>query len=245
MSEAVLEVTMIVFGVNSVLEALAASGAHVENVSLAGKRGNPRLQEIIDRARQLGIPVHFEPPEALTRKAGTRGHQSVIAEVTEAALVHFDEVLAARPERILLLDGVEDPRNLGAVLRTAEAIGIKSVLLPQRRSCGVTPTVVRTSAGAALHLRIGRIGNVVQTLEKLKEAGYWRIGLDMRGSEDSSGIDRSAPLVIVVGGEDRGLRRLVREHCDFLIRLPMRGEVTSLNLSVAAGILLYSLFAES
>ncbi len=235
---------MIVFGVNSVLEALAASGAHVESVSVAGKRGNPRMQEIIDRARRLGVPVRFEPPEALTRKAGTRSHQSVIAELTEVALIDLDEILASRPNRILLLDGVEDPRNLGAVLRTAEATGVASVLLPQRRSCGVTPTVVRTSAGAALHLHIGRIGNVVQALERLKEAGYWRIGLDMRGSEDSSGIDRSSPLVIVVGGEDRGLRRLVREHCDFLIRLPMRGQVGSLNLSVAAGVLLYTLFGE-
>jgi 23S rRNA (guanosine2251-2'-O)-methyltransferase len=236
---------MIVFGVNSVLEALAASGAHVESVSIAGKRGNPRVQEIIDRARQLGIPVHFEPPEALTRKAGTRGHQSVIAELTEVSLIDLDEILASRPNRILLLDGVEDPRNLGAVLRTAEAIGVESVLLPQRRSCGVTATVVRTSAGAALHLRIGRIGNVVQALERLKDAGYWRIGLDMRGDEDSSAIDRSSPLVIVVGGEDRGLRRLVREHCDFLVRLPMRGQVSSLNLSVAAGVLLYTLFGDS
>ena len=235
---------MVVFGVNSVLEALAAAGAHIENVCVAGKRGNPRLQEIIDRARERGIPVHFEPPEALTRKAGTRAHQSVIAELSEVSLVTLDEILVTRPRRVLLLDGVEDPRNLGAVLRTAEAVGVTAVLLPQRRSCGVTPTVVRTSAGAALHLSVGRIGNVVQALEKLKEAGYWRIGLDMRGSEDSSTIDRSSPLVIVVGGEDRGLRRLVRDHCDFLVRLPMRGRVNSLNLSVAAGVLLYSLFGQ-
>lgn len=235
---------MIVFGVNSVLEAMESSAAHIESVSVAGKRGNPRLQEIIDKAREAGVPVHFEPPEALTRKAGTRGHQSVIAELSEVKLVDLEDILGSTPGRVLLLDGVEDPRNLGAVLRTAEAIGVSAVLLPQRHSCGVTPTVVRTSAGAALHLRFGRIGNVVQTLERLKEAGYWRIGLDMRGSEDVSGIDRSSRLVVVVGGEDRGLRRLVREHCDFLIRLPMRGKVSSLNLSVAAGVLLYSLFGK-
>ncbi len=235
---------MIVFGVNSVLEALASSSAHIERVTVAGKRGNARLQEIIDRARELGIPIHFEPPESLTRRAGTRAHQSVIAELSEVALASLEEVLAARPERILLLDGVEDPRNLGAVLRTAEAIGIRSVLLPKRHSCGVTPTVVRTSAGAALHLQIGRIGNVVQALGQLKESGYWSVGLDMRGSEHPEGIDPTSPLVIVIGGEDRGLRRLVREHCDFLIRLPMRGQVSSLNLSVAAGILLYSLFSD-
>ena len=108
----------------------------------------------------------------------------------------------------------------------------------------MSPTVVRTSAGAALHLQIGRIGNVVQALGQLKESGYWSVGLDMRGSEHPEGIDPTSPLVIVIGGEDRGLRRLVREHCDFLIRLPMQGQVSSLNLSVAAGILLYSLFSD-
>ncbi len=146
---------------------------------------------------------------------------------------------------VVVVDGVEDPRNLGAVLRTSEAAGVQAVLVPQRHSCGITPTVVQASAGAALHLKLARIGNVVQALEKLKEAGLWVVGLDMEGQNRLEEIRADTRLVVVVGGEHRGVRRLVREHCDFLLALPMRGKVSSLNLSVAAGILLYQLTAQT
>jgi 23S rRNA (guanosine2251-2'-O)-methyltransferase len=231
---------MYVFGIHSVAEALREAGRVQRLVVVRGKAG-PRLQELIDQARASGIPVVFEPEESLNRKSEGVRHQSVAAELAPVALISLEELLESRPRRILLPDGVEDPRNLGAVLRTAEAAGIGAVLLPSRHSCGLTPIVVRTSAGAALHLRFAQIGNTSRTLVQLKDCGYGVVGLDMSGSEDWSGVDASQHLVLVVGGEDRGLRRLVREHCDVLLRLPMRGKVDSLNLAVAAGILMYGL----
>ena len=232
---------MIIYGINPVLEALESSTSRIERIVVARGKHSGRIQEVIDRARSNGIAVHFEPVEGLHRRAGGKGHQMVLAEIAEITFQSLDSILDGQPNRLLVLDGVEDPRNLGAVLRTAEAAGIDSILLPQRHTSGVTPTVVKTSAGAALHVKIAKIGNVTETLKRLKEAGYWTVGLDMKGREGLGQIDPASKLVLVVGGEDRGLRRLVRENCDFLVRLPMRGQVSSLNLSVAAGILFYLL----
>lgn len=232
---------MIIYGINPVAEALQSSTSRLERIVVARGKHSSRIQEIIEKARSSGVAVHFEPVESLNRRAGGRGHQMVLAELGEIGFYPLETILAEEPSRVLVLDGVEDPRNLGAVLRTAEAAGIRCVLLPQRHTSGITPTVVKTSAGAALHLKIAKIGNVTQTLKRLKEQGFWAVGLDMQGSEGLGQIDPASKLALVVGGEDRGLRRLVRENCDFLVRLPMRGEVSSLNLSVAAGILFYLL----
>jgi len=231
---------MYLHGINSVAEALESAESNIRRIVLSRGKASPRLQQIIRVARNKGIPIVFEPAEALARKVGSQKHQGVIAEVTEVRYCSLEEILAADPKLLLLLDGVEDPRNLGAVLRTAEAAGVDGVLLPHRHTCGVTPVAVRTSAGAALHLNICRVGNVAQTLNQLKERGFWTIGLDLEGEEEFSPLDRDLPLVLVVGGEDRGLRRLVRQNCDFLIRLPIFGKVSSLNLSVAAGIAIYA-----
>jgi 23S rRNA (guanosine2251-2'-O)-methyltransferase len=235
--------SMVLFGVNPVLEALSSPIASVSRIIVGRGNRNPRIQAIIDQARRKGVPVSFEPLEALSRRAGVRTHQSVLAEVSAVPLIDLEAILERSPSRVLLLDGVEDPRNLGAVLRTAEAAGVGSILLTRRQSCGITPTVVKASAGAAMHLRVAVIGNVARALARLKSAGYWAVGLDMGGNVGPDEVDPALKLVIVVGGEDRGLRRLVRESCDFLVRLPMRGRVNSLNLSVAAGILLYALTA--
>ncbi len=232
---------MVIYGINPVLEALQSSTSRVERIVVARGKHSGRIQDVIDQARSVGIAVHFEPIESLHRRAGGKGHQMVLAEIAEITFRSLDSILAEKPDRLLVLDGVEDPRNLGAVLRTAEAAGIHSILLPQRHTSGVTPTVVKTSAGAALHVKIAKIGNVAETLKRLKEEGFWTVGLDMQGTEGLGHVDPTSKLVLVVGGEDRGLRRLVRENCDFLVRLPMKGQVSSLNLSVAAGILFYLL----
>lgn len=232
---------MYIFGIHPVSEALQGARERIQRVLVARGKSGPRLQEIIDQARTAGIPVVFEPEEALTRKSEGVRHLSVAAELAPVALLPLDQLLNRHPRRILLPDGIEDPRNLGALLRTAEAAGIQDVLLPSRHGCGLTPTVVRTSAGAALHLSFAQIGNTARTLDQLQKQGYWVVGLDMNGSEDWSAVDVRRDLVLVVGGEDRGLRRLVREQCDFLLRLPMLGKVSSLNLAVAAGIVMYSL----
>ncbi len=232
---------MIVYGVNPVLEALRSESAKVSRLTVSRGKAGGRLQQIIDLARQRSIPLHFEPPEALTRKAETPRHQDVIAELAGVGYHDLDDLLAKKPTLLLLLDGVEDPRNLGAVLRTAEACGVEAVLLPDRHSSGLTPTAVKASAGAALHLPVARVGNVARSLDLLKKAGFWTVGLDMAGKSGLGDLDATVPLVVVVGGEDRGIRRLVAEKCDFLVSLPMRGKVASLNLSVAAGILLFQI----
>ena len=231
---------MIIYGVNAVTEALEGDTA-IARIMITRGKTNPRLQQIIDTARKRGIGVLFEPLEALAHKAQTTRHQDVVAEVSEARLRSLDEILETSPRLLLAFDGVEDPRNLGAVLRTAEAAGVEGVLIPQRHSCGITPAVVQVSAGAALHLQIARIGNLVSSLEALKKQGFWVVGLHMDGKSRVEEIGPDTRLVVVVGGEHRGVRRLVREHCDFLVSLPMRGRVPSLNLSVAAGVLLYQL----
>ncbi|HXK60142.1 MAG TPA: 23S rRNA (guanosine(2251)-2'-O)-methyltransferase RlmB [Acidobacteriota bacterium] len=232
---------MIIHGINAVNEALQDQESSVGRILVTRGKANPRLQAIIDLARARGIPVQFQPREALTRKASTPRHQDVVAELAAARVQTLDDILKLEPGLLLALDGVEDPRNLGAVLRTAEAAGVAGVLLPRHHSCGITPAVVQVSAGAAMHLRIAQIGNLVTVLEALKQKGYWIVGLDMQGTNTVRDIDPDLRLVVVVGGEHRGVRPLVRRHCDFLISLPMKGRVSSLNLSVAAGILLYQL----
>lgn len=232
---------MIIYGIHPVLEALAAGPRRITRIHVTRGKSGARLQKVIDEARRQEIPLHFEAAEILARRAETTRHQGVVAELAEVKSLTLDELLARRPSWLLLLDGVEDPHNLGAVLRTAEAAGVEGVLIPERHSAGVTPAVVKTSAGAALHVPICRVGNVVQALRRLKEEGFWALALDQEGEPLAQQADRLRPLVVVVGGEHRGVRRLVRENSDLVVSLPMRGRVASLNLSVATGILLYLL----
>ena len=217
---------MIVVGIQAVNEALRSSHSRVERVwVIKGGRGR-RLQTVIDLARSLQVPLQFEPSPTISR-LGTIG------------TLPLEEVMES--DLLLLADGIEDPRNLGALLRTAEATGAGGVVIPERRSCGLSSTVVETSAGAALHLPLVRVTNSVKTLDRLKKAGFWVLGLDLKGKENLGQIDLSEPLVIVVGSEHRGLRPAVRGACDFLVALPMLGQVQSLNLSVAAGVVLYQI----
>lgn len=232
---------MVIFGVHPVLEALASEKIAIQKILVTRGKAGTRLQVIIERAREKGIPLHFESKEVLNRKTGTGQHQDVVAELSEVVYSDLNELLESKPQLLLLLDKVEDPRNLGGVIRTAEAAGVGGILLPKRGSCGITPAVVKASAGAALHLKICRVVNLVRTMEQLKNEGFWLVGLDLGGEENFDQIDASLPLALVVGGEQHGLRRLVREHCDYLVRLPMKGKLSSLNLSVATGVMLYSI----
>ena len=230
---------MIVHGVHAVSEAMAAEKSKVEKILVRRRELNPRLKEIVGTAHRLGIPVQFEA--AVRSSPGNRRqrHSEVSARITGTPLVPLDRILQPRPRLLLAVDGVQDPNNLGALLRTAEAVGVGGIVIPRRRSCSITPSVVTASAGAALHLKICRVSNLSRTLDELKQAGFWIVGLDPRGSTSLSQIDAGLRLTVVVGGEHRGLRRLVRSQCDFLVALPMQGRVASLNLSVAAGVLLY------
>jgi 23S rRNA (guanosine2251-2'-O)-methyltransferase len=231
----------LICGINPVLEALGAGSRHFDRLLVVKGLRNRRISEAIARASKLGVPLRFEPREALDRMAGGVPHQGLIAVVSPKALLGFDELVAKarEPALIVVLDGIEDPRNLGAILRTAEAAGADGVLLPERHSAGLSETVSRASAGALEHVRVARAGNLVQALEAMKARGIWVVGFDAAGSERWDKVDCRGPVALVFGGEGRGLRRLVREHCDHLVGLPLFGHVASLNVSVAAGVALY------
>jgi len=231
----------LICGVNPVLEALAAGTRHFDRLLIVkGLRGK-RLAEAMRRATRLGIPLRFEMRETLDRLAGGIPHQGVIAIVSQKPVMSLSALLETVHDKALLvvLDGVEDPRNLGAILRTAEAAGADGVVLPDRHSAGLSETVARASAGALEHVRVARVGNLVQALEELKQRGIWVVGFDAAGGERWDSVDLGRPVALVLGGEGRGIRRLVREHCDHLVCIPHFGHVSSLNVSVAAGVALY------
>ena len=220
-------------------EALRAARP-LDRVLIARGAGGPRVQEIIDLARERSVSVRFEPREALDRASNSAAHQGVLAFGAAQRYAELDEVLSGAGVQLLaLLDGVEDPHNLGAIVRTAHAAGASAVIIPERRAAGLTEVVAKAAAGALEHLPVVRIGNVSQTLEMLKKRGFWIYGLDQRGSQLYSETDYARPTVLVLGGEGQGLHELVKKHCDLLVRIPMAGAISSLNVSVAAGIVLF------
>jgi len=236
----------LVYGINAVLEALQARGARVERVSVERGRRNPRLREIVELARGRRVPIAFEERAWLDRKAGGERHQGVVCQLAEIETGDVEDLLAqARaPGLVLVLDGIEDPHNLGAILRSAEVAGADGVLVPRRRSAGLTGSVVKASAGAAAHVRVARFGNTVAALELLKAKGYWIAGLQAEAPRPLWEADFTVPTALVLGGEGGGLHRLVRERCDFLVGIPVRGRVSSHNVSVAAGIALYEVLRQ-
>ena len=231
----------LICGINPVFEALAAGTRHFDRLLIVKGLRSRRLADAIRRATHLGIPLRFEMRETLDRMAGGVLHQGVIAVVSEKPVLSLESLLetARDPALVVVLDGVEDPRNLGAILRTAEAAGADGVLLPERHSAGLSETVGRASAGALEHVHVARVGNLVQALEALKARGIWVVGFDAAGTERWDAVDLGRPVALVLGGEGRGIRRLVREHCDHLVSIPLFGHVGSLNVSVAAAIALY------
>jgi 23S rRNA (guanosine2251-2'-O)-methyltransferase len=235
----------IVYGINASLEALRASPTRVERLLVERGQRNPRVQEAVELARQHGVVIAFEDRVLLDRKAAGARHQGVVAFVAEVEAASPEEViaLAESPGLIVVLDGVEDPHNLGAILRSAEVAGAGGVLVPSRRSAPLGPAAVKSSAGAASHVRIGRFGNTARTLELLKEHGYWVAGLAPEGRPVWE-ADFTVPTALVLGGEGAGLHRLVRERCDFLVGIPVHGQVRSYNVSVAAGIVLYEVLRQ-
>jgi len=227
----------ILSGINPVLECLKA-GRPLDRILIAKRAGGSRLQEIIDLARRAAVPVRFEERSGLDRLAGTPAHQGVVAMGAPKAYAALEDVAPAA-QLVVVLDGVEDPHNLGAIIRTAHAAGAGAVVIPERRAAGLTDVVAKAAAGALEHLPVVRAGNVNRALEELKERGYWIYGLDERGTQDYDLVAYQSPTVLVFGGEGKGLHELVRKHCDVLVRIPMQGHIPSLNVSVAAGIVLF------
>lgn len=233
----------VLIGRNAVAEALKA-GRSINRLLLAGGDRDGSVAEIRALAKERGTICQTVERAKIEAIAGGLRHQGVLAYVAPVAYAELDDILAAAEEKgeppfLLLLDELEDPHNLGALLRTADATGVHGVLIPKRRSVPLTATVAKTSAGAVEYVPVARIGNIAQTLKMLKEKGFWVAGADMDGPATCWEADLTGALVLVVGSEGHGMSRLTRELCDFVVRMPMVGRINSLNASVAGSILLY------
>ncbi len=232
-------------GKHSLLEALRA-GRTINKIWIAEGAQKHLTQPIVAEAKNRGIIVQFVDKRKLDQMAPDLQHQGVVAQAAPYAYVEVEDLLARAAERgeapfLLLLDEIEDPHNLGSILRTAECTGVHGVIIPKRRSAAVTATVSKTSAGAVEYVPVARVTNLVQTMEQLKEAGVWIVGTDVAAKDEiyGGGNILTGPVAIVIGNENKGMGRLVRETCDVLLKLPMNGQLNSLNASVAAGVVMY------
>lgn len=227
-------------GVRAVSEALRA-GRPVERVLIARGAASPRLQQIIDDCRHARVPLRFESREALDREAGSGTHQGVVAVVAGHQYRELEQVIAApgAPSLLVFLDGVEDPHNLGAIIRSAHAAGSDAVVIPERRATGITEAVGKAAAGALEYLPVARVPNLNRALESVKEKGYWIFGFDERAGQSYDRADYRGRVALVLGGEGKGLHEQTAKKCDFLVQIPVAGRIASLNVSVAAGIVLF------
>ncbi len=231
-----------IYGINAVSEALKARGRAFQWVGMAKERHDLRLQRMIEDCRRIAVPVRFLTRTELDRMAGNAAHQGVVAVTSAKQYSDLDDVVGAKRGQysfIIVLDGVEDPHNLGALLRTADAAGADGVIIPERRAAAVTGTVTKASAGASEHLPIAKVTNIARTVEELKDRNIWTVGLDERGKQTYDELDYNMDCALVLGAEGKGLHDLVKKKCDFLVSIPMLGKVPSLNVSVAGAVVMY------
>jgi 23S rRNA (guanosine2251-2'-O)-methyltransferase len=229
---------VIIYGINPVLEALRAGRVRELRV---GDRADDRLKQLLALAGERGVRVRRVAADALERESRRGVHQGVVAEIEEGADYSIDEIIsgASGAPLIVVLDGIEDPHNLGAILRTADAASVDGVVVQSRRAASRGGVAAKASAGALAHVKIAEVVNIARAVEELKEAGVWTVGLASEAADSYDAIDLTLPTALVLGAEGAGLRRLVRERCDRLASIPMRGHVGSLNVSVAAGVVLF------
>ncbi len=235
----------IIFGRNPVLEALRA-GSTIEKILVDDNLSHPRLGEILTLARARKTTIQKVPRQKLIAVAGQEKTQGVVAYIADSqyatvADIFHESSVRNEPPLIACLDGIEDPHNLGAILRSADGAGFHGVVLPKRRSAGTSGIVAKTSAGASVHVLTAQVSNLNYTLDALKKQNVWCVGADQEGTQTYYEADLTGPLAVVVGAEGKGLHRLVREKCDFLVRIPMFGRVNSLNASVAAALLFFEI----
>lgn len=224
--------------INPLLEALRSAPERVNKVFVQEERGHARIGEVIREAKAKHIPVVFVPSRRLDQTAP--GHQGVMAEVSPKKYSTLEEILARSPKPfVVILDEIEDPQNLGAIVRSAEGAGADGIILPERRSAGLTETVDKVSAGALDHLPVARVPNLVRAMEELKEKGLWLVGAEGSGEEPWHAFDYTGPVGIVLGSEGKGLRPLVRKTCDKVLAIPLAGKVGSLNVGAAAAVFLF------
>jgi len=237
----------VIFGVHAVTAALRYQSTDVQELWVASNSNRQRLKELLDLASAAALPVRRLPQERLDGRSGGARHQGVLALMSTApptvmSEAELDTLLQGEEGHaslFLVLDGVQDPHNLGACLRSADAVGVSGVILPKDRAVGITPVVRKVACGAAESVPLIQVTNLARTLRRLKDAGLWIIGADAEGTTSLYEADLSGPLALVLGAEGKGLRRLTREHCDVLVTIPMSGTVASLNVSVAAGVCLF------
>lgn len=240
----------VLYGLHAVEEALRAGKRRFDHVLVARERNDARLERVVAECREAGVRVRQEPRDQLTLVARTAAHQGVVAMVRAQEFLSIEDLFEPDPLRkgaarlILALDGVEDPQNLGALLRVADGAGVDGVVVTERRAAPLSAAAAKASAGAAEHLRIARVVNLVRALEELKRHNIWIVGLDERGQADYDGFDFTGNCAVVLGREGSGLHDLVRRTCDHLLRIPMAGGVSSLNVSAAGAVVLYEAFRQ-
>ena len=230
-----------------VLETLRSGSQQLDQITIAEGARHQRLRELLDLAKQVRIPVHRVPRAFLDRVLPGVTHQGVIARTASGTYQDSDQLLDRLARQVtegnaplaLGIDAVEDPRNLGAIIRTAECAGVSSIFIPERRAASLTATVAKAAAGALAHVAVARVPNLVQLIEQLKQRNIWVVGAAGEGTKDYTAWDWTVPTALFVGGEAEGLHRLVRERCDALVRIPLYGHIESLNVSVACGVILY------
>jgi 23S rRNA (guanosine2251-2'-O)-methyltransferase len=230
-----------IYGVLPVIEALRSGARRIERIVIAEGARHERLREVFDLAKRARIPIRKEPRIALDRVAGGANHQGVMAIAAAASYTDEDELLdRVTPQTLfVLLDGVEDPHNLGAIIRTAECAGATAVIIPERRAAHITEIVAKTAAGATEYLPVARVTNLATFIEKLKQRNVWVVGVEASGDMDYTRYNYQGAVALVFGGEGHGLHRLVRERCDLTVSIPLGGRITSLNVSVAVGVVLF------
>lgn len=236
--------TELLYGIHPVYEALRAERRHVYEIYIQREKKSGRFAQLLSLADSRGVLLKTTGTDDLRNLAGPARHQGVVARVNPYPLFSVSDIMqtvqaGTRIPFLLMLDNILDPRNLGAIIRTALCAGIDGVILPKDRSATPTPSVSRASAGALEHINLARVTNLVNTIKYLKNMGLWIIGLHKDAQESLFAGDLTGPVVVVVGGEQKGLRPLIKKHCDFLVSIPQQGPVDSLNASVAAGVAMY------
>jgi 23S rRNA (guanosine2251-2'-O)-methyltransferase len=236
----------VIFGINPLLEDLRSQAGRVSKIIVAEGRGGEAFQKVLNLAKQKGIHIEFKERSYLDRKAGQVSHQGVVGICEPFVYASVDDVIANRhPDfkynLILILDGITDPQNLGTLIRTAHCCGANGVIIPENRAASLTGTVVKASAGAANHTSIARVVNLSNTIDYLKEQRFWIYGTDPASGKDFGSFDYDGHIGLVLGSEGTGMRPLIRKKCDFLLAIPTMGKIDSLNVSVAAGIILYEM----
>lgn len=237
----------VIYGIHALSEALKRRERKFNYIAVAKDRTDPRVQRLVEDARGQGISVRFVVRDEIDRATQTNMHQGVMAMTSSKRFADVDDLLENKRGKhsfLVVLDGIEDPHNLGALLRSANGAGADGVVIPERRAAGITGTVVKASAGASEHVSVARVVNIARTLDELKDRNVWTVGLDERGTQSYDELDYNMDCAIVLGAEGKGLHDLVRRKCDMLVSIPMMGSVSSLNVSVAGGIVMYEVLRQ-